>query len=131
MTCSRRKSRGYGLTWITHRPLIISDADCDIELPAVEHHGNNYEYLIQLTKLSGILGDVLRVLYAPRARLVGNLQGMSHICNNLDRALADWQNGLPGDLKLSEKDIQMVVQESLSDELSKRLNNGGKSTRRK
>ncbi|KAI7878775.1 hypothetical protein K492DRAFT_238377 [Lichtheimia hyalospora FSU 10163] len=106
------------------RPLIISDADCDIELPAVDHHGNNYEYLIQLTKLSGILGDVLRILYAPRARLVGNLQGMGHICNNLDRALADWQNGLPADLKLSDKDIQMVVQESLSDDLSKRLNNG-------
>ncbi|KAI9319626.1 fungal-specific transcription factor domain-containing protein [Dichotomocladium elegans] len=54
------------------RPLAISDADCDVELPSVDSEDDRFSFLVHMTKLSAILGDILRVLCSPRARNLGD-----------------------------------------------------------
>ncbi|KAI8390155.1 caspase domain-containing protein, partial [Blakeslea trispora] len=56
------------------RPLAIADADCDIDLPHVNGgiQGNkDYSLFVDFVKLSGILGEVLRRIYSPRAKHQG------------------------------------------------------------
>ncbi|KAI9478233.1 MAG: caspase domain-containing protein [Benjaminiella poitrasii] len=56
------------------RPLAIADADCDVDLPHVKggNHGTeDYSIFIHLIKLSGILGEVLRKIYSPKAKSQG------------------------------------------------------------
>ncbi|KAL0140155.1 caspase domain-containing protein [Mucor lusitanicus] len=56
------------------RPLAIADADCDIDLPHVNggpQGTKDYSLFINFVKLSGILGEVLRRIYSPKARSQG------------------------------------------------------------
>ncbi|KAI9488059.1 fungal-specific transcription factor domain-containing protein [Zychaea mexicana] len=54
------------------RPLAIADADCDIALPTLPHSSSDdyhhHVIFIYLTKLSCILGEILRTIYTPQAK---------------------------------------------------------------
>ena len=111
------------------RPLTISDADCDVELPSTE--GNRYLFLLHFIKLSAILGDVLRILCSPRARAYSGKQyGMSQICCSLNNTLEEWEQNLPSQWRLSPADMDRIERKDLDVELEVKLNCGGNAQKR-
>ncbi|KAI8072841.1 fungal-specific transcription factor domain-containing protein [Gongronella butleri] len=90
------------------RPLSVNDADCDLEYPAVGEH-DEYAAFVAMIKLSGILGDVLRAICSPRARMLSG-QGVQidQISKQLADALAQWHHALPPTLQLDEIDMDAM-----------------------
>jgi hypothetical protein len=81
------------------RPLAIADTDCDIDLPHVKGAVNgtkDYSLFVNFVKLSGILGEVLRRIYSPKAKLQGykNISAY-HTVQSIHRILNDWLGQLP------------------------------------
>lgn len=81
------------------RPLAIADTDCDIDLPHVKGGVNgtkDYSLFVNFVKLSGILGEVLRRIYSPKAKLQGykNISAY-HTVQSIHRILNDWLGQLP------------------------------------
>ncbi|KAI8141914.1 fungal-specific transcription factor domain-containing protein [Fennellomyces sp. T-0311] len=110
------------------RPLTISDADCDVELPSTE--GNRYLFLLHFIKLSAILGDVLRILCSPRARTYSDKRcGMDQICRSLNNTLEEWEQNLPDQWRLSPADMDRIERQDLDVELEVKLNSGAAQLR--
>ncbi|KAG1117404.1 hypothetical protein G6F42_013445 [Rhizopus arrhizus] len=106
------------------RPLTISDADCDVEYPDLQD--KKYSMFIYLVRLSCILGDVLRALCSPRARLMSEKGlGLEHISRNLEQMLLEWKISLPADLRFTEEELSRISRKELDSGLDWKLNNGG------
>jgi hypothetical protein len=106
------------------RPLTISDADCDVEYPDPED--TKYLYFIEMVKLSCILGDVLRSICSPRARVLSEKgMGLEKWSHNLEQLLLEWREALPADLKLTNDELDRVSRAQLDPALSQKINNGG------
>ncbi|KAI9314815.1 fungal-specific transcription factor domain-containing protein [Dichotomocladium elegans] len=108
------------------RPLSISDADCDVDFPAAEDGGHNYSFLVAITKLACILGDISRVLYSPRARTLWgeNTKDADQICANFQRKLEEWRFSLPPHLRIYPDDEEQLRIGQLPAELEQRVNSG-------
>ncbi|KAI7859725.1 fungal-specific transcription factor domain-containing protein [Circinella umbellata] len=110
------------------RPLTISDADCDVELPkALEssNNTNNYLFIRYFTTLSAILGDVLRILCSPRARSFSDKRrGMEEIYRSLNKTLEDWDHSLPDQWKFSSAEMERIERKDLNMDLENKLNYG-------
>ena len=106
------------------RPLTISDADCDIDHP--DPNDQHYALFFYMVKLSCILGDVLRALCSPRARLMSEKGiGLENISRSLEQMLLGWKRSLPSHLALSETDLHMISLKDISAEFKAKLSNGG------
>ncbi|KAI9243491.1 fungal-specific transcription factor domain-containing protein [Phascolomyces articulosus] len=106
------------------RPLTISDADCDVELPMTE--GNNqYAFIRYFTTLSAILGDILRILCSPRARSFSDKRrGMDEIYRSLNTTLEEWDQRLPNQWKFSATEMERIGRKDLDYDLEIKLNFG-------
>ncbi|KAL7309028.1 hypothetical protein PS15m_011159 [Mucor circinelloides] len=105
------------------RPLTISDADCDVEYPDLQD--KKYSMFIYLVRLSCILGDVLRALCSPRARLMSEKGlGLENISRNLEQMLLEWKISLPADLRFTEEELSRISRKELDSGLDWKLNNG-------
>jgi hypothetical protein len=94
---------------LTGRPLAIADTDCDIELPQVRRGGgsNDYSLFINFIKLSGILGEVLRRIYSPRAKSQGyNTVQSYHTVQSIYRMLNDWLKSIPDQQRISPEEAR-------------------------
>ncbi|KAI8994821.1 fungal-specific transcription factor domain-containing protein [Pilobolus umbonatus] len=105
------------------RPMTISDADCDVEFPdLIDKKYCTFNYLV---KLSCILGDILRAMCSPRARLMtGNAAGLQAISHNLERLLDEWDSSLPNELRLTDEEKMRVLRDELDYQLRRKLNGG-------
>ncbi|KAI9008736.1 fungal-specific transcription factor domain-containing protein [Phycomyces nitens] len=113
------------------RPLMISDADCDIDLPEIEPDtqeplaSSKYAVFYHLVKLSGILGDILRTLCSPRARLMNHneeIYNQSRI--NIEGMLEKWEQTLPSSLRITENEFEMIRKKEITEELMEKLDAG-------
>lgn len=90
------------------RPLAIADSDCDVDLPLILG-GDKKEDLtmfVNFVKLSGILGEVLRRIYSPKAKLNGyKTKAMEQTVWSLRKMLEDWFNNVPDEYKITEHDL--------------------------
>ncbi|KAI8584047.1 hypothetical protein K450DRAFT_66048 [Umbelopsis ramanniana AG] len=100
------------------RPLAISEADCDIELPELiqedafdnttTRHQKLFRYMISL---STILGYILRQLYSPKVKAMGlTSPGVASVVFELEERLKNWLDDLPPECKLSESDLNRLKQ---------------------
>ncbi|CAO3628393.1 unnamed protein product [Mucor hiemalis] len=94
------------------RPLGIADTDCDIELPHVNGGTNgtkDYSLFINFVKLSGILGEVLRRIYSPKAKAQGykNISAY-HTVQSLYRMLNEWFNQLPDHQRITSEEARTL-----------------------
>lgn len=81
---------------------------------------------IYLVRLSCILGDVLRALCSPRARLMSEKGlGLENISRNLEQMLLEWKISLPADLRFTEEELSRISRKELDSGLDWKLNNGG------
>lgn len=100
------------------RPLAISEADCDIELPQLyndENMDDSTRWFRQLFRnmisLSAILGYVLRQLYSPKVKAMGlTSPDVASVVFNLESQLKDWYDQLPIQCKLLESDLDRLKQ---------------------
>lgn len=113
----------FFLTKIYFRPLTISDADCDVEYPDPEE--TKYSQFIHLVKLSCILGDILRALCSPRARMMSEKgRGLENISRSLEKMLIDWKSSLPENLNLTDDELSRISRKQINPALERKLNNG-------
>lgn len=106
------------------RPLTISDADCDVEYPDAED--TTYALFTHLVKLTCILGDILRALCSPRARIMSSKgSALENISRNLEKMLLEWKRNLPDDLNLTDKELSLISGKQMNPELQTKLNGGG------
>lgn len=94
------------------RPLGIADTDCDIELPHVNGGTNgtkDYSLFINFVKLSGILGEVLRRIYSPKAKAQGykNISAY-HTVQSIYRMLNEWFNQLPDHQRITSEEARTL-----------------------
>ncbi|KAI7896022.1 fungal-specific transcription factor domain-containing protein [Mucor mucedo] len=90
------------------RPLAIADSDCDVDLPLITGPDNNEDLtmFVNFVKLSGILGEVLRRIYSPKAKLNGyKTKAMEQTVWSLHKMLEEWFNNVPNDYKITEEDL--------------------------
>ncbi|KAI7865270.1 fungal-specific transcription factor domain-containing protein [Spinellus fusiger] len=112
------------------RPMIVSDADCDVEFPEIDDLSDNpalhyHLILIHTIKLSGILGDVLRTLCSPRARFINaKEERMAQVSENLMKVLREWEQSLPSSLRLSQEETESISRKTISRELLYKVNSG-------
>jgi hypothetical protein len=112
------------ITYLLNRPLTISDADCDVEYPDTQD--TKYTLFVYMVKLSCILGDVLRALCSPRARLMSEKGvGLENISKNLEKRIIEWKTSLPPDLNLTDDELARIGRDDIDIALEKKLNNGG------
>ncbi|KAI8086854.1 fungal-specific transcription factor domain-containing protein [Gilbertella persicaria] len=105
------------------RPLTISDADCDIDYP--DTSDQQYTMFFHMVKLSCILGDVLRALCSPRARLMSEKGvGLEAISRSLEQMLLDWKNSLPPHLNLTEQELDRISRKDMDFTLRAKLSKG-------
>lgn len=99
------------------RPLAVADADCDIDLPHVNggsQASKDYSIFINFIKLSGILGEVLRRIYSPRAKAQGyNNKTAYHAVQSIYRLLSDWFQQLPDHQRISTEEAKTFYQDSI------------------
>ncbi|KAI8986492.1 fungal-specific transcription factor domain-containing protein [Pilobolus umbonatus] len=91
------------------RPLAIADSDCDVDLPLIHGVDNKEDFtsFVNLVKLSGILGEILRRIYSPKAKLHGyKTKVMEQTVWSLQKMLEDWYNNVPDKYKITENDLQ-------------------------
>lgn len=123
------------------RPLAISEADCDIELPELiqgddfentpTRHQQLFRYMISL---STILGYILRQLYSPKVKAMGlTSPGVASVVFELEERLQNWLDDLPPECKLSESDFNRLKQirqfplQPADYELKEKLETAGKN----
>ncbi|PLB54004.1 hypothetical protein P170DRAFT_397008 [Aspergillus steynii IBT 23096] len=107
-TRDRHVSAAFG------RPFRIRDEDCDVEflaeedftfdtaympglIPAQEDH--HVSYVLEMSKLAAIIGDIITAEYSPRRTLLGHLQ-----IDTLKQRLTDWEVALPDQLRIRPSD---------------------------
>ncbi|GAA5813861.1 hypothetical protein MFLAVUS_007348 [Mucor flavus] len=99
------------------RPLAISDADCDIELPHVNGGVNgtkDYSLFINFIKLSGILGEVLRRIYSPKAKSQGyNNTSIYHTVQSIYLMLNDWNQQLPDHQRITSEEAKLIYKNKI------------------
>ncbi|KAI8356184.1 fungal-specific transcription factor domain-containing protein [Blakeslea trispora] len=96
---------------IMGRPLAIADSDCDIDLPSIRGPNGNEDLtlFVHFVKLSGILGEVLRRIYSPRAKANGyRTKTMSQTVWSLQRMLTEWLANVPESRKITEQDLENI-----------------------
>ncbi|CAO3625636.1 unnamed protein product [Cunninghamella blakesleeana] len=90
------------------RPLAIADSDCDTDFPNVNgvNEPGKYTMFVYLVKLSGILGEVLRRVYSPKAKSMGyTTHFMEQTVWSLDKMLKDWFESVPPEYKVTKKQL--------------------------
>ncbi|CEP08325.1 hypothetical protein [Parasitella parasitica] len=90
------------------RPLAIADSDCDVDLPLIHGSDGNEDLtmFVNFIKLSGILGEVLRRIYSPKAKLNGyKTKAMEQTVWSLQRMLEEWFKNVPSGYKITENDL--------------------------
>ena len=96
------------------RPLSIADADCDIDLPHIKggvHGGKDYSLFVNFVKLSGILGEVLRRVYSPRAKSQGYKTVTAyHTVQSIYRMLNDWLEQLPDHQRITPEEARLIYE---------------------
>lgn len=99
------------------RPLAISDADCDIELPHVNGGVNgseDYSVFINFIKLSGILGEVLRRIYSAKAQSQGYKHiSTHHTVQSIHRMLNDWLSQVPEHQRLTSEEARSIYRNKI------------------
>ncbi|ORY98166.1 fungal-specific transcription factor domain-domain-containing protein [Syncephalastrum racemosum] len=113
------------------RPLAIADSDCDVDLPdpAGAHADEDYTIFVNFAKLSGILGEVLRRVYSPKAKAAGyKSAAMEQTVNKLQSMLTEWFQQLPDDCRITPEDIHMLRTDPHRYANTKKLTQGGALT---
>lgn len=111
------------ISYKNYRPLTISDADCDVDYP--NPHDTKYAQFTHLVKLACILGDILRALCSPRARMMSEKGlGLENISRNLEQMLLDWKHALPNHLNLSDAELSLIARKEIDFALETKLNGG-------
>lgn len=90
------------------RPLAIADSDCDVDLPLINGPDQNEDLtmFVNFVKLSGILGEVLRRIYSPKAKLNGyKTKAMEQTVWSLQKMLEEWFANVPDGYKITEQDL--------------------------
>jgi hypothetical protein len=114
------------------RPLAIADSDCDVDLPLI--HGpdgkEDLTMFVNFVKLSGILGEVLRRIYSPKAKMNGyKTKAMEQTVRSLQKMLEEWFHNVPDDYKITENDLnEMKVNANVFSSDSKKMIEGGPLT---
>lgn len=93
------------------RPLAIADSDCDVDLPSVDAVGRpgKYYMFVSLIKLSGVLGEVLRRVYSPKAKAMGYATHiMEQTVWSLDKMLKEWLNHVPPEYIISQDQLRRM-----------------------
>lgn len=91
------------------RPLAIADSDCDVDLPNVDAVGEpgKYTMFVNLVKLSGILGEVLRRIYSPKAKAMGyGTHIMEQTVWSLDKMLKEWFDHVPSECLITQDELR-------------------------
>ncbi|KAI7875311.1 hypothetical protein K492DRAFT_168263 [Lichtheimia hyalospora FSU 10163] len=112
------------------RPLAIADSDCDVDLPDPKGTGHeDYNIFVNFIKLSGILGELLRRIYSPKAKAAG-YKGVlvEQTVASLQKMLDDWLEQLPDDCKISADDLTEIHRDPGRYARSKKLEQGGPLT---
>jgi hypothetical protein len=97
--------------------LAIVDSDCNVDLPDDNDGGgshddeHDYTFFTAFIKLSGILGEIQRRIYSPKAKASLGCHGTSttNTVNSLQRLLFDWYDQLPLDDRLTDNDMARVA----------------------
>ncbi|KAI8333478.1 fungal-specific transcription factor domain-containing protein [Chlamydoabsidia padenii] len=90
------------------RPLAIADSDCDVDLPSVDavDQPGKYAMFVNLVKLSGILGEVLRRIYSPKAKAMGYATHiMEQTVWSLDKMLKEWWDDAPKECLITQDQL--------------------------
>lgn len=125
--CERRK-RVFWCCFIVDRLIsaiygrssTFEERDCDVPFPSVDDdeiepgkpdpdnppRPKVLETFIHLTKISDILGHVLRNIYYAKARHHGSPQHLEHVLNGLNRELTNWYSNLPPSLQYKLPDTE-------------------------
>lgn len=94
------------------RPLAIAESDCDIELPHVNGGINgthDFSLFNNFIKLSGILGELLRRIYSPKAKLNGyKTSATYHTVQGIYHLLSTWLNQVPDHHRISPEEATML-----------------------
>lgn len=114
------------------RPLAIADSDCDVDLPLVRGPDGDEDLtmFVNFVKLSGILGEVLRRIYSPKAKLNGyKTKAMEQTVWSLQKMLEEWFHNVPAGYKITENDLSDIrYNKSLYGPDSKKIMEGGPLT---
>ncbi|KAI8060365.1 fungal-specific transcription factor domain-containing protein [Gongronella butleri] len=93
------------------RPLAIADSDCDVGLPQIDVPGEpgKYGMFVNLVKLSGILGEVLRRIYSPKAKAMGYKSPlMEQTVWGLEKMLHEWFEQVPTQFRITHEQLQSM-----------------------
>ncbi|KAI8376291.1 caspase domain-containing protein [Radiomyces spectabilis] len=113
------------------RPLAIADSDCDIDLPMIHGANNDADYtvFVNFTKLSGILGEVLRRIYSPKAKINGyKTVAMEQTVWSLERMLTEWFLQIPENYRISPEDLELIRRQPEKYQDTVKLREGGPLT---
>lgn len=114
------------------RPMAIADSDCDVDLPLIHGPGGNEDLtmFVNFVKLSGILGEVLRRIYSPKAKMYGyKTKCMEQTVWSLQKMLEEWFHNVPDGYKITENDLnEMRINANVFSSESKKLIEGGPLT---
>ncbi|KAI9315761.1 fungal-specific transcription factor domain-containing protein [Dichotomocladium elegans] len=112
------------------RPLAIADSDCDVDLPDMVGADNkDYSIFVNFIKLSGILGEILRRIYSPKAKAAGYRgPAAEQTVANQQKMLSDWFAQLPDDCRITEEDLAAIRQNPDQFLNTKKLEQGGPLT---
>ncbi|KAI9348874.1 fungal-specific transcription factor domain-containing protein [Pilaira anomala] len=93
---------------------------------------NNKDDLVMFVnfiKLSGILGEILRRIYSPKAKSNGyKTQAMEHTVRSLQKMLEEWFINVPHEYKITEADLLEMRLNPLLYSGTKKINQGGPLT---
>ncbi|ORZ24584.1 fungal-specific transcription factor domain-domain-containing protein [Absidia repens] len=91
------------------RPLAIADSDCDVDLPSADagDQPGKYALFVNLVKLSGILGEVLRRIYSSKAKSLGyGTHIMEQTVWSLDKMLKEWFDQVPSEYLITPEQLK-------------------------
>lgn len=84
-----------------------------------------YSLFIHLVKIACILGDILRALCSPRARIISEKgPGLENVSRNLENMLLEWKRSLPDHLNLTKDELYRISRKEINPALEKKINNG-------
>ncbi|KAI8981730.1 fungal-specific transcription factor domain-containing protein, partial [Mycotypha africana] len=114
------------------RPLAIADSDCDIDLPLTHGASGQEDFVmfVNFVKLSGILGEVLRRIYSPKAKSNGyKTKVMEQTVWSIQKMLEEWFHNVPEGYKITEADLELMkANPNIYAKDSKKLMEGGPLT---
>ncbi|CAO3585913.1 unnamed protein product [Absidia cylindrospora] len=116
------------------RPLAIVDSDCNVDLPQYSKANNedidnsgdtdldedeqDHTIFILFVKLSGILGEIQRRIYSPKAKANLGMCGTSttKMVDSLQRLLLEWYDQVPVYARLTKGDVAHMASPSITKE---------------